>query len=80
MARWQTESMRAFVGNYSAVRGSVIEFCPAHMGFIVPAQPTLRASPPLGDAWLHEVKFNGWRVQIAALVQGHGPYAQANYQ
>ena len=32
--------------------------------FIVPAQPTLRARPPVGDAWLHEVKFDGYRCQI----------------
>jgi len=32
--------------------------------FIVPAQPTLRARPPAGDAWLHEVKFDGYRCQL----------------
>ena len=31
---------------------------------IVPAQPRLRASPPAGDGWIHEVKFDGWRIQI----------------
>jgi bifunctional non-homologous end joining protein LigD len=34
------------------------------MQFIVPAQPRLRASPPTGDGWIHEVKFDGWRIQI----------------
>jgi bifunctional non-homologous end joining protein LigD len=34
------------------------------MQFIVPAQPKLRASPPLGDDWTHEIKFDGWRVQV----------------
>jgi bifunctional non-homologous end joining protein LigD len=32
--------------------------------FIVPAQPTLRARPPKGEAWLHEVKFDGYRCQL----------------
>ena len=31
--------------------------------FIPPCQPTLRPSPPSGTAWLHEVKFDGWRIQ-----------------
>jgi bifunctional non-homologous end joining protein LigD len=33
-------------------------------GFIVPYSPTLRARPPEGDAWLHEIKFDGWRIQL----------------
>jgi hypothetical protein len=32
--------------------------------FIVPAQPTLRARPPRGEGWLHEVKFDGYHVQL----------------
>jgi bifunctional non-homologous end joining protein LigD len=32
--------------------------------FIVPASPVLRDRPPDGDAWLHEVKFDGWRIQL----------------
>ena len=32
--------------------------------FITPAQPTLRDRPPKGEAWLHEVKFDGYRVQL----------------
>jgi len=31
--------------------------------FIIPAQPALRVRPPAGDAWLHEVKFDGYRCQ-----------------
>ena len=31
--------------------------------FITPARPTLR-DPPKGEAWLHEVKFDGYRVQL----------------
>jgi bifunctional non-homologous end joining protein LigD len=34
------------------------------MSFIIPAVPKLRASPPAGDAWIHEVKFDGWRIQL----------------
>jgi len=32
--------------------------------FILPAQPTLRDRPPKGERWLHEVKFDGYRVQL----------------
>jgi bifunctional non-homologous end joining protein LigD len=34
------------------------------MRFIPPAQPTLRSAPPRGEQWLHEVKFDGWRIQL----------------
>jgi hypothetical protein len=34
------------------------------MFFIVPAVPKLLASPPAGDAWIHEVKLDGWRIQL----------------
>jgi quercetin dioxygenase-like cupin family protein len=32
--------------------------------FIPPCRPTPRKEPPMGDGWLHEVKFDGFRVQI----------------
>jgi bifunctional non-homologous end joining protein LigD len=32
--------------------------------FIVPCQPTLRSAPPCGLNWVHEVKFDGWRLQL----------------
>ena len=32
--------------------------------FILPAQPTLRDRPPKGERWVHEVKFDGYRVQL----------------
>jgi hypothetical protein len=32
--------------------------------FIPSAQPRLRASPPIGDGWQYEVKFDGYRVQL----------------
>ena len=31
-------------------------------GFIAPCLPTKAASPPCGDAWLHEIKHDGFRV------------------
>ena len=46
--------------------------------FIVPCQPTLRAAPPRGPGWVHEVKFDGYRVQVhkagwrARLLSRHG--------
>lgn len=33
--------------------------------FIEPAQPTLADRPPPGTEWLHEVKFDGYRTQLA---------------
>ena len=32
--------------------------------FIVPCSPVQRSWPPTDDAWLHEVKFDGWRIQL----------------
>ncbi len=32
-------------------------------GFIAPALATLKAMPPSGKDWLHEVKFDGYRIQ-----------------
>lgn len=31
--------------------------------FVPPALATLKPKPPLGDAWLHEIKFDGYRLQ-----------------
>jgi bifunctional non-homologous end joining protein LigD len=33
-------------------------------GFIKPQLATLKARAPSGDQWLHEIKFDGYRVQI----------------
>jgi bifunctional non-homologous end joining protein LigD len=33
-------------------------------GFIKPQLATLKAKAPFGDQWLHEIKFDGYRVQI----------------
>jgi len=32
-------------------------------GFMEPQLATLRASPPEGEKWLHEIKFDGYRIQ-----------------
>ena len=34
------------------------------MRFVPPCQPRLRSYPPHGPQWLHEVKFDGYRVQL----------------
>src|SRR6202789_125131 len=33
-------------------------------GFIKPQLATLKAEAPSGDQWLHEIKFDGYRVQV----------------
>jgi hypothetical protein len=33
-------------------------------GFIKPQMATLKAKAPPGDQWLHEIKFDGYRVQV----------------
>lgn len=32
--------------------------------FVPPALATLRAAPPAGPDWLHEIKFDGYRLQV----------------
>ena len=32
-------------------------------GFVEPTLATLRAAPPTGANWIHEIKFDGYRVQ-----------------
>src|SRR4051812_42002362 len=38
--------------------------------FIPPLMPTLVEKPPEGDAWIHEVKFDGYRSQIVRDADG----------
>ncbi len=33
-------------------------------GFVEPAQPTSIEKVPSGDRWIHEIKFDGYRVQL----------------
>ena len=37
---------------------------PCSLRFIQPCQPSLRAAPSVGALWLHEAKFDGWRIQL----------------
>jgi bifunctional non-homologous end joining protein LigD len=37
---------------------------PEMPGFIKPQLATLKTKAPKGDQWLHEIKFDGYRVQI----------------
>ena len=37
---------------------------PRQVHFIEPCLPTLRRSPPKGAGWAHEVKFDGYRIQL----------------
>src|SRR3954447_11180543 len=34
-----------------------------HPGFVEPALATLRTKPPTGNGYVHEIKFDGYRVQ-----------------
>jgi bifunctional non-homologous end joining protein LigD len=36
----------------------------AFPGFISPALATKIDKPPTGDRWIHEIKFDGYRVQL----------------
>jgi bifunctional non-homologous end joining protein LigD len=33
-------------------------------GFIQPQLATLKPRPPAGEAWIHEIKFDGYRAQV----------------
>jgi ATP-dependent DNA ligase len=33
-------------------------------GFIKPQLATLKSAAPKGDQWLHEIKYDGYRVQV----------------
>jgi ATP-dependent DNA ligase len=35
---------------------------PLPLGFVAPCLPTKAPEPPTGDAWLHEIKRDGFRV------------------
>src|SRR4030088_2774555 len=45
--------------------GAIEGATPAKMpGFIKPQLATLRSKAPKGPQWLHEIKFDGYRVQV----------------
>jgi bifunctional non-homologous end joining protein LigD len=73
---WQTSvtTDRGFEGiEQAAARGDSgilgEDTTPDFPDFIDPQLATLRDDPPAGDEWLHELKFDGYRIQ--ALVAGH---------
>jgi hypothetical protein len=39
-------------------------------GFIKPQLATLRSKAPKGDQWLHEIKYDGYRVQVHLTAAG----------
>src|SRR5690606_6753963 len=42
-------------------------------------QPVLVDTPPTGDCWLHEIKYNGYRTQLA-IWSGHArAYTRAGH-
>jgi ATP-dependent DNA ligase len=46
-------------------KGSADKF--TRSGFVPPCLPTKAPQPPTGDAWLHEIKHDGFRVVAKAL-------------
>ena len=34
------------------------------LGFIKPQLATLKSKAPKGDQWLHEIKYDGYRIQV----------------
>jgi hypothetical protein len=44
--------------------------------FIVPCSPIQRCRPPVGRDWQHEVKFDGWRVQLHKSNRGAAIYTK----
>jgi len=41
---------------------SVLSLRAAHHGFIEPCLPSRTAHPPLGPDWIHEIKYDGFRL------------------
>jgi bifunctional non-homologous end joining protein LigD len=54
------------VAKRTKLRGRIAEGAkPLEMpGFIKPQLATLKSKAPNGEQWLHEIKFDGYRVQI----------------
>jgi ATP-dependent DNA ligase len=40
-------------------------------GFIEPCIPTLAAKPPFGPQWVYEIKHDGYRLMVRAVVFDH---------
>lgn len=37
---------------------------PLELGYVEPMLPSLVPTPPEGDDWLHEIKYDGYRIQL----------------
>jgi hypothetical protein len=37
---------------------------PVSLAFVRPCIPTVTSQPPVGERWVHEAKWDGWRFQI----------------
>src|SRR5215207_9598743 len=48
-------------------------------GFIAPALATLADTPRSGERWVHEVKFDGYRLQVHARDAGLRAYTRRGY-
>src|SRR5262249_44977074 len=53
---------RGHIGCPLAPRDPIQRPCPLPRGFVPPCLPTKAPQPPSGDAWLHEIKHDGFRV------------------
>ena len=51
-----------FVGTVTSILGCTSYICAVN--FIEPCNPTASTRPPIGYAWCHEFKFDGYRVQL----------------
>ena len=49
-------------GQYALARFPTDPVTSKPEGFILPCQPALADRPPSGPGWLHEIKFDGYRV------------------
>ena len=49
---------------------------PRSSPFIALPSPALRDRPPTGDQWLHEVKFDGYRIQLHKADEDVGMYSR----
>src|SRR4029078_11072325 len=75
---------RAGASGFLTVNGALAEVAKSHIGrmlrkipFIKPMAPTLAKVPPAGPDWLHEVKLDGWRMQLH-IAQGNAALYSKN--
>jgi len=43
------------------------------LGFVEPCCPRLRKTPPSGEAWVHEIKHEGYRAGFTGPAGGASP-------